>query len=180
MDGRADAAAPGLLAHYDSLDAARRAIESLRSEGFTAGDLEVFSPVPAPELERAMGIETSPVRRWALLGGITGCVVGLLLTTGTSLAYPMVTQGKPIVSMPPFIVIMFELTILLTGLFTLVGMLVHARKPTVKLSPRYREAFSVDRWGVFVAAGADDEERARRLAREAGAVEIESEPETAP
>lgn len=177
MDGRADAA--GLLAHFESLGATRRAIETLRSEGFTPGDLEVFSPIPAPGLERAMGIESSPVRRWALLGGITGCVAGFLLTTGTSLAYPMVTQGKPIVSMPPFIIIMFELTILLTGLFTLVGMLVHARKPTVDLSPHYREVFSVDRWGVFVAAGPDDEERARRLVREAGAVEVEAGPEVA-
>lgn len=167
----------GILAHYDTLEGTRRAIEALREEGFER--LEIFSPVPAPELEEAMGIHTSPVRRWALLGGITGCVTGFLLTSGTSLAYPLVTQGKPIVSIPPFIVIMFELTILLTGIFTLVGMLVHARKPAVKLSPRYREAFSVDRWGIFVEARPDERERAVEAVRRTEPVEVEPEPEVA-
>ena len=169
FDGRG---VSGILAHYDSLEGARRAVEQLHDEGMN--DMEVFSPVPAPELEEAMGIHSSPVRRWALLGGVTGCVTGFLLTSGTSLAYPLVTQGKPIVSMPPFIVIMFELTILLTGIFTLVGMLVHARKPSLKLAPHYREAFSVDRWGVFVPVDDGDRERIERTVRETGAVEVES------
>ena len=161
----------GLLAHYDSQTETRRAIEALRGAGFE--DLEVFSPVPAPELEEAMGLGTSPVRRWALVGGITGCVTGFLLTSGTSLAYPLVTQGKPIVSMPPFIVIMFELTILLTGIFALVGMLVHARKPSLKLAPAYRERFSVDRWGVHVQVSEEERERVEETLRDTDAVELE-------
>lgn len=161
----------GLLAHYDSQAETRRAIEALREAGFE--DLEVFSPVPAPELEEAMGIHSSPVRRWALLGGITGCVAGFLLTTGTSLAYPLVTQGKPIVSLPPFIVIMFELTILLTGIFALVGMLVHARKPSLKLAPAYRERFSVDRWGVHVEVAEEERDRVEEALRSTDAVELE-------
>jgi hypothetical protein len=160
-----------MLAHYDSQSETRRAIEALREAGFE--DLEVFSPVPAPELEEAMGIHSSPVRRWALLGGITGCVTGFLLTTGTSLAYPLVTQGKPIVSLPPFIVIMFELTILLTGIFALVGMLVHARKPSLKLAPAYRERFSVDRWGVHVEVAEEERDRVEETLRSTDAVELE-------
>lgn len=170
--------AAGLLAHYDTQSGTRRAIEALREAGFD--DLEVYSPVPAPELEEAMGIETSPVKRWALLGGVIGCLTGLLLTTGTSLAYPMVTQGKPIASMPPFIVIMFELTILLTGIFTLVGMLVHSRKPSLSLAPSYREQFSVDRWGVHVRAAADQRERMEETLRATEPVELEEEPGEAP
>ena len=161
----------GLLAQYDSQTETRHAIEALREAGFE--QLEVFSPVPAPELEEAMGIHTSPVRRWALLGGITGCVTGFLLTSGTSLAYPLVTQGKPIVSIPPFIVIMFELTILLTGIFALVGMLVHARKPSLKLASAYRERFSVDRWGVHVQVPEEERDRAEETLRSTDAVELE-------
>jgi hypothetical protein len=138
----------GLVAQYGSLGAATRAIEKLRAAGFN--DLEVFSPIPAPELEEAMDIHGSPVRRWALIGGVTGCLTGLLLTSLTSLAYPLITQGKPIVAIQPFIVIMFELTILLTGIFALLGMLVHGRLPSLRLSPHYRRAFSEDRFGVYV------------------------------
>lgn len=161
----------GMLAHYDSQAETRRAIEALREAGFE--QLEVFSPVPAPELEEAMGIRSSPVRRWSLVGGITGCITGFLLTSGTSLAYPLVTQGKPIVSMPPFIVIMFELTILLTGIFTLVGMLVHARKPSLKLAPAYRERFSVDRWGVHVEVAEEERAKVEETLRSTDAVELE-------
>ena len=168
----------GLLAHYETQSGTRRAIEALREAGFE--DLEVYSPVPAPELEEAMGIESSPVKRWALLGGITGCVTGFLLTTGTSLSYPLVTQGKPIASMPPFIVIMFELTILLTGIFALVGMLVHARKPSLSLAASYREQFSVDRWGVHVRMPADERDRAEETLRDTDPVALEEEPGEAP
>lgn len=165
----------GFVAHYDTQSGTRAAIEALREAGFD--ELEVYSPVPAPELEEALGIESSPVRRWALLGGMIGFLTGLLLTTGTSLAYPMVTQGKPIVSMPPFIIIMFELTILLTGIFTLIGMLVHARKPALRLDPGYRAAFSVDRWGIHLRVPAADEDRARDALEETSPVQIDPEEE---
>lgn len=162
----------GILAHYGNLSDTRRAIERLRQAGHM--DLEVFSPIPAPELEEAMDIHSSPVNRWALIGGITGCTTGLLITAGTSLAYPLVTQGKPIVSLPVFIVVMFELTILLTGIFALFAMLIHARRPKFTLSPHYRSEFSVDRWGVYVPLATEqDRKEAETLIRDTGAVEVE-------
>ncbi len=161
----------GVLAHYDTLDGTVRAIERLRAAGHKK--LEVFSPVMAPELEHAMDIHSSPVGLWALIGGITGCTTGLLLTSGTSLAYPLVTQGKPIVSLPPFVVFMFELTVLLTGIFALMALLVHSRRPVVKLDSNYRAVFSVDRWGIFVPAKGSSQQEVESLVRELGAVEVE-------
>lgn len=163
----------GLLGHYDSLGAARTAIERLRAAGHD--DLEVFSPVMSAELEEALGIRSSPVRRWALIGGITGFATAVALTGLTSLAYPLVTQGKPILSWPAYFVIMFEMTILFTGLFGFAGVLHHTRRPG-RLSPRYRESFSVDRYGVHVArVGPETDRRAvEELLREAGAVVVEA------
>lgn len=163
----------GILAHYGSLDDTRRAIERLREAGHL--ELEVFSPIPSPELEEAMDIHSSPVGLWSLIGGITGFVTAILLTAGASLAYPMVTQGKPIVSVPPYIVVMFELTVLLTGIFALFSMLIHARRPTLRLSPNYRRRFSVDRWGIFVPVPAHRRGEAEELVRKTGAVEVEVE-----
>jgi len=161
----------GVLAQYDTLDGTVEAIGRLRAAGHS--ELQIFSPIPSPELEEAMDIHSSPVRIWTLIGGITGCVTGLLLTSGTSLGYPMVTQGKPIVSLPPFVVFMFELTVLLTGIFGLVALLVHARRPVIHLDPNYRTNFSVDRWGVFVPADGERRSEAERLVRETGAVDVE-------
>jgi len=162
----------GVLAHYDTLEGTRRAIETLREAGFE--DLEIFSPVMSPELEEAAGIPKSPVNRWALIGGITGFTTAVLLTTGTSLSYPLIGQGKSIVSWPPFIVIMFELTILYTGLFAMFSWMVHARRPKVKLSPNYRAVFSVDRWGIFVRADGGEKDRAVETVGRTEAVEVES------
>jgi hypothetical protein len=162
----------GVLAQYASLDDVEGAIRRLREAGHT--DLQVWSPVPAPQLEEALDIHSSPVGLWALIGGVTGSLTGLLLTAGTSLGYPLVTQGKPIVSVPPLIVVMFELTILLTGMFSLMAMLVHARRPKLKLSTLYRPEFSVDRFGVYVPAGQWDLPELEQLVRETGAVKVET------
>lgn len=164
----------GILAHYDTLDGTREAIERLRAAGHT--ELEVFSPIPAPELEEAMDIHSSPVGLWSLIGGITGFTTAVLLTAGTSLAYPLVTQGKPLVSVPPYIVVMFELTVLLTGIFALMAMLVHARRPSLRLSPNYRKAFSVDRWGIYVPVPADGGEETEELVRDTSPVTVEVQP----
>jgi Alternative complex III, ActD subunit len=161
----------GVLAHYDTLHGTVDAISRLREAGHT--DLQVWSPIPAPEIEEAMDIHSSPVGMWTLIGGITGLTTGVLLTIGTSLGYPLVTQGKPIVSLPPFVVFMFELTVLLTGIFGLVALLVHARRPVIHLDKNYRTNFSVDRWGVFVPADAARRGEAEALVRETGAVEVE-------
>lgn len=161
----------GIVAQYETLGATRAAIERLREAGHA--ELEVFSPFPAPDLEEAMGIVSSPVRRWALIGGITGFLTATALTSLTSLAYPLITQGKPILSWPAFFVIMFEMTILFTGLFGFAGVLFHTHRSRRRISAGYRETFSVDRYGVYVpapGAGAGDVER---ILRDAGAVQVE-------
>ena len=161
----------GILAHYDTLGATGAAIERLREAGHE--DFDVFSPFPAPELEEAMGITSSPVRRWALIGGITGFSTATALTGLTALAYPLVTQGKPILSWPAFFVIMFEMTILFTGLFGFAGVLFHTWRSRRRLSPGYREAFSVDRFGVYLKDVGGKANELTKLLRDAGAIEIE-------
>jgi len=161
----------GILAHYDTLGATRAAIERLREAGHS--DLDVFSPFPAPELEEAMGIESSPVRRWALIGGITGFATATALTGLTALAYPLVTQGKPILSWPAFFVIMFEMTILFTGLFGFAGVLFHTHRSRKRLSAGYREVFSVDRFGVYLRDAGANMSEIEALLQDTGAIEIE-------
>jgi hypothetical protein len=161
----------GIVAQYETLGATRAAIERLREAGHA--DLEVFSPFPAPELEEAMGIVSSPVRRWALIGGITGFLTATALTALTSLAYPLITQGKPILSWPAFFVIMFEMTILFTGLFGFAGVLFHTHRSRRRISAGYRETFSVDRFGVYVVDPGTRKADLETLLRDAGAVAVE-------
>jgi hypothetical protein len=70
------------------------------------------------------------------------------------------------------VVIAFELTILLGGLCTLLGLLVTARLPSLKLAPQYDTRFSVDRFGVQVTCDAAERGTIEDLLRRAGAEEV--------
>src|ERR1041384_8031460 len=99
----------GVFAHVDTTV---RALEDLRAKGYH--DLTVYTPVPAHEIEDALERDrpVSPVRLFTLLGGLTGTVSGFLLTIWSSMQWGLIVGGKPGASIPPFVVIAFELTIL--------------------------------------------------------------------
>src|SRR5207253_1309812 len=115
----------GLLGIFAEVDAAVEAIEKLRAAGLKR--IVTFSPLPSHDLEHALHPPQSPVRMFTLIGGLTGAATGFTLPTWTSLDWPLVTGGKPIISIPPMIVIAFELTILFAALSTIAGLFINAR-----------------------------------------------------
>ena len=159
----------GVFAH---VDAAVRAVEALRQKGLS--DFTVYTPVPVEEIEEAVerGRPLSKVRLFTLIGGLTGTATGFFLTIWSSLKWNLVVGGKPIVSIPPFVVIAFELTILFGGLCTLLGLLVLGRLPKLKPSPAYDPRFSIDRFGIAVHCTGATSEIARQCLLEAGAQEV--------
>jgi hypothetical protein len=68
-----------------------------------------------------------------LIGAAAGFSVGLLITAGTQLAYPLVTYGMPLLAIPPMIVIMYEGTMLGALIFTVLGVLFESRLPRLRL-----------------------------------------------
>ncbi len=101
---------PGVLAVFAHVDATVEAIGQLRRGGHT--DFTVYSPIPRHEIENALDQPVSPVRMFTLVGGIAGCAIGAWLTLYMSYDWPIVVGGKPVGSIPPYVVIMFEMTIL--------------------------------------------------------------------
>lgn len=158
-----------LLAVYADAGSAARAIVALRGRGLTR--IESFSPLPDARIQTASAAPPSPVRAFTLAGGVLGCASGLALTIWTSLSWPLMTGGKPIVSLPPFLIIAFELTILFGALLALVGFLIQARLPR-GTAAAYDPRFSEDRYGVLVTASADEAAPARELLGAAGAEEV--------
>jgi len=147
-----------------------RGIRAVREAG--VNQPRVFSPFASERVLEALDATRSPVRRWVLLGGIAGCAGGFALTIGLSTGYPHVTAGMPIVSIPPFVVIAFELTILLGALSGLVGFLIHARIPRRESIPGYEPDFSNDRFGVVIACDAAECPRLEALLLAAGATKV--------
>jgi hypothetical protein len=151
-------------------DATVHTIGSLRKAGFN--QFEVYSPVPSPEIEGALDRGPSVVRAWTLIGGLTGVSLGYLMTIWMSYDWPMVIGGKPFASIPPYTVIAFELTILVGGILTVVGFLVHG----LLLSPgdrgAYRPTFSGDEFGCLVSCSADQIDRVQSLLNSSGCKEV--------
>ena len=107
---------PGVLASFTHVDAAADAIRALRAQG--RRNLAVYSAAPNHEIEEALEHRVSPVRLFTLIGGLTGCAAGFGMTLWMSYDWPTLVGGKPIGSIPPYVVIAFELTILLGALST--------------------------------------------------------------
>ncbi len=160
---------PGVLAAFKHIDAACDAIQALRSQG--RKNFTVYSAAPSHELEAALGIETSPVRLFTLIGGVTGVCAGLGMTYWMSLDWPLVVGGKPIATIPPYVVFMFELMVLLGSLSTVVGLIILAAlKPTTGMA--YDPKFSDDQIGIFVPCGGSEAAKVERMFVEAGSVEV--------
>lgn len=160
---------PGVLASFDHIDAACSAIESLRAQG--RRDFTVYSAAPSHELEHALGITTSPVRLFTLIGGITGVCAGIGMTFWMSLDWPLLVGGKPIASAPPYVVFMFELMVLLGALSTVAGVIILSlAKPTTGMA--YDPRYSDDRIGIFVPCPPAEAAGLEQMFQQAGSVEV--------
>ncbi len=115
------------------------------------------------------------MRWYVLLGGITGIVTAFTLTTGTSLEWNLVTGGKAIASLPPYIIIAFELMVLFGGISALASWVLLANLPTFEPLSGYRSRFSSDEFGLVVRCAEGDAPRFESMLREAGAQEITRE-----
>jgi hypothetical protein len=160
----------GTLGIYDAVDSTARTIERLRAAGVKR--ITVFAPLPSHEIEHALHAGESPVRMFTLVGGLTGAATGFAFPTWVSLDWPLVTGGKPIISLPAWVIIAFELTILFGALSTVAGLFISARLPQRRIMQVYDPGFSSDRFGVLVMPPSGREAEVRDIMRDNGAAEI--------
>jgi Alternative complex III, ActD subunit len=163
-----------LVASFRSDEECAEAIELLHREHIR--DFRAFSPImsePIMEASRAAHeASKSYVRFWVLFGGITGVLTAIAVTIGTSWEWNLNVGGRPIASIPPYIIIMFELMILIGGLSGVTGFFFHSRMPAFEPDPAYRTKFGADRFGLVLRCDDDQAAKLDSLLREAGAEEI--------
>jgi hypothetical protein len=80
--------------------------------------------------------------------------------------------GKPFASIPPYTVIAFELTILIGGLLTLLGLFVVGRLPRLGMDAAYSPRFSAEEIGLAVDCAERDVAEVEQLLRSAQAKEV--------
>lgn len=149
------------------------ALKILKQNAFK--DLTVYSPVPLHEVDDIIEKKPSKVRYFTLTGAILGFFSGFALAILSSMQWNLVTGGKPPVSVWPFIVVGFEVTILFGAIFTLIGLLHNARIPRFRIAKGYNEKFSDDKFGIVVKSDESKKEEIIRIFNSNGAEEVKIE-----
>jgi hypothetical protein len=146
------------------------AAEELVDAGFTA--TELMSPVPVEGVEEVLGRNKSAIKRFTFFGCIFGACFGFSLAAGTAMLYLHPTGGRPIITVPPFLIITYEMGILFGILATVIGFFISARLPAMSDRVYVPEA-SVDKFVVTVPCSNREEfDRAEGILRNADAEEI--------
>ena len=164
----------GLLASFDYVDSAVNAIGELRAAGMKK--ITAYMPYPEHHIEEALGYDQSPVRVWALAGGLCGAAGGFAFTSFTSMDWPLVTGGKPILSIPAYVIISFEMMVLFGALSTVIGLFINSRLPYIKPMVVYDPEFSAGKFGIYVTVAADRLEQARGILRGQDPSELREDP----
>ena len=113
------------------------------------------------------------MRRFSLAGALFGAASGFAMSVATALVFILPTGGRAIITLPPYFVITYEMTILMGVLFTLIGFHFVSGLPAWRDKP-YLPAANIDRF-VVVVEGADGDRlaQAESIIRQAGAEDIQ-------
>ena len=166
----------GVWGTFEYLDETTETIEQVRKEGIQP---TVISPCPRHEIDHALGNPRTILPWIALLFGALGCFIGYSLPAWTASDWVLPVSGKPILAIPPFTIIGFELTILFTTIHTLAGIAILGiidsfRFPIPRGAKKYPR-FQRDRFGVVVRCDQEKLEQFETIMKNNGAEEVHVE-----
>lgn len=115
---------PGVAGLWEDEDNFLKAVQEIYQEGKVKPI--TITPYPVHGLESAAQIPRSWIPWVALICGLSGCLFGLWFTWWASAVnWPIIIGGKPLWSLPAFVPVIFELTILFSA-FGSIGALFYA------------------------------------------------------
>lgn len=163
----------GVWATFEYLDELTDAIKTVRKKGIQP---TVVSPAPRHEIDHALGDPASRIPFVSLFFGFLGGLTGYSFTAWTASDWILPVGGKPVVAIPTFTIIGFELTILFAALFTLLGLTVmiiidRLKHPVPSASKKYLR-FQRDRFGIIVPCTTSEQNTYQELLQQHGAEEV--------
>jgi len=160
-----------IIGYFDDerpLLAAARAARDARADGVEIVD--AFVPYAVHGLDEAMGLRRSRLTWVCFLAGLAGGSLALGFELWTSVvSWPLNVGGKPFASVPAFIPVTFELTVLTAALVSAFTFLARSRLFPGKVRaalPRVTD----DRFALVLAP---DGAAARKLLQDAGALALD-------
>lgn len=107
-------------------------LHDLVEHGVKPRNIQFRAPHPVHHAEELLRMRPSGVRAFALFGGLLGAFTGYWFTSWTALDWPLIIGGKPVVSIPAYTIIAFELMVLFGALFSFFGFVLLSRMPAVR------------------------------------------------
>lgn len=143
------------LALYEDFDEAGRAIDDLKAaniSGFRVEDVTIKSPIEHPEVSAKLGSRPVYVQLFTLAGVLFGPATGFTLIASAQATFIyQIRGGRPVVPIPPDMVLTYELFILSGVLMTVIGCFLSWKLPGSR-SPLYNTSVSEDKIGILVKA----------------------------
>src|ERR1051326_448238 len=110
------------MAEFDNPTALVNAARRVREEGYRK--LDAYSPFPIEELSEALHLHKNKLPLIVLIGGVAGLLTGYLMQYYVTVWYfPINIGGRPLHSWPAYIIITFEMTILIASIAAVLGLL---------------------------------------------------------
>jgi hypothetical protein len=149
-----------------------KAANHVRESGFLKFD--AISPYPVHGMEEACGIKRSTIPYVTFAAGILGLLSALALVYYTSVVdWPLNIGGKPMFSLPAFIPIMFELTVLFAALCSVGALFYHCNMPKID-PPVIDKDLTCHKFAIFIPQNdvGYSEDRIEKMLKDLGAVEV--------
>ncbi len=137
---------------------------------------DTISPFPIHGMDDAMGLKRSILPWFTFVGGAVGCAFALWFQWWTSAVdYPLNIGGKPLFSLPAFVPVIFEVTVLLAGLCSFAGVLVLCKLPRIN-PPILDPDLTSHKFALYIPSSESGytEEKAKSFLSGIGASDIRS------
>lgn len=170
MGGHGMIDAMRVQATFEDFELFKCALRLLRDAGVS--EYTGFGPTNLQDVENLMPDRFSPVRGIATTGFIIGLVVFWAITIATSLIYSLVVGGKPPISNVPFVVTAYEGAMLLSGIASIIGVIIFSNLDVCQDVTGFAKKFATDSYGIEVRCRMSEATSVNSLLVEAGATEV--------
>lgn len=158
-----------ITAYYTDDDDLLKGIRQLKEKGVEI--IDVMTPFPVHGLDKAIGLRRSRLSQVAFWGGAVGALVGFFFQAWVfTVAYPLNFGGKPYLSVPSFMPVAFEVSVLFAAFAIVFAYLIYFKLTPGAKPIIHDERSTDDRFLVVVKAGEPGESvNIERALSEAGA-----------
>ena len=165
-----------ISASYQDDDELLSGLKILQKKGLSI--IDVLTPFPVHGIDKVLGYRRSWIARVGFIGGAIGAISGLALQIWVfTRGYPINFGGKPFLSLPSFIPVTFELTVLFAAFAMVFAFFMRSNLGMGARNKIYHERITDDTFVVVVKATSSEADSIKNTLIEAGADIVEDNTE---